>query len=856
MKTTVVNDITRPDLWNFAQDKLDAEGQAIPILDADGVDTGKVEQEYTVKAIVDKASIVDYDIVKRKSAKGIAEFRSYAEQTEIWHEIDGKKFKLADHAFYLEYLDGEKWIRSKGSATQIDETSIEAQDDIIRADVDSETGKYTFTLGKKGYTIRGVWVIRRYDVYGDCFDDLRLDTSDYTGNIDDSDWVQDVRTIVFESKGIKDKLVVDPYISIATSSTTITCTFDSGDAVVWTISDEDAVLKESNTLRAVIHENYFEWTVYDEYMVRWQHDTGAITTGAAFTSNTYCTDANKVQIGSYNYYFYPATSANDTNSTALAAELADITITQNTGSAVTDRHWPGKIASGTSGACYDGAFHVTSDSNNAGKFTMDRARALFATVIEDRPVMSGDPASPTTHDTCRLKCGDNTASSTIVAATGSNANWEAVSDGANRNTNTSGDHVDGASGSGLNTQDGTAYIDMSLTGHANAFFKTGAIKIGMQPQFSYDDAADQTLFHVYISANDYLMCWYDVGNDRFEFIVAWGGTTATVNLTAHTVDGTLQVFDTIWCAWDSDNNNIAIWNGRETDVDSNSGTPSASNPSKFTIGAKQDRSLPGDFILDDLLTLSDCIRNHGTFIPANIISGDVGYDMAHDDILLYWDGSDCIGTNVQIGGVQGTLGSSNTGGVTSFPTSGGIDGSGYFDNGGYAGDRFLSFPVTLNDIVNFSKGSSSFWIYFTETRGSRGIFTLYVDDDNYLEIQTGSDQDTIYTAYRAGGTGSPLSRSLSQTLTLNKWHHFYVKWESGDYGHKVIINGILEVAYNTFTGTFSGSTGYIYLGKRHDSYSGDVYISKVTITSNHNTPQLWTANGKPLILMDFKSEVA
>jgi len=306
MKTTEINRLTRPDLWNFAQDKLDAEGQAIPILDADGVDTGKVEQEYTVKAIVDKASIVDYDIVKRKSAKGIAEFRSYAEQTEIWHEIDGQKFKLADHAFYLEYLDGEKWIRSKGSSTSIDEISIATDGDIIRADVDSETGKYTFTLAKKSYTIRGVWVINRYQVYEDCFDDLRLDCSDYTGNIDDSDWVDNVRTIVFEAKGIKDSLVVDPYLNVTSTSTTITCTFDSGDAVVWTISAEDAVLKESNTLRAVIHEDYFEYTVYDTYMVRWQHDTGAITTGAAFGSNTYCTDANKVQIGSYDYYLYPA----------------------------------------------------------------------------------------------------------------------------------------------------------------------------------------------------------------------------------------------------------------------------------------------------------------------------------------------------------------------------------------------------------------------------------------------------------------------------------------------------------------------------------------------------------------------
>jgi len=848
LKTTQINPKTRPDLFYLPQDKLDAEGQAIPILDEDGVNTGKVEQEYTVKAIVDKLTAVDYDLVKRKSAKGIAEFRSYDELTEIWHEIDGKKFKLADHAFYLEYLDKEKWVRSKGSSTSIDEISIAAQDDIIRADVDSETGKYTFTLGKKGYTIRGVWVIRRYDVYDDCFDDLRLDTSDYEGNIEDSDWVDNVRTIVFENKGVKDKLVVDPYLDVATTSTTITCTFDSGDAVVWTISDEDAVLKEGNNpLRAVIHENYFEWTVYDTYMLRWQHDTGASTTGISLSGNTYCTDANKVQIGSYDYYFYPATSANDTNSTTLAAELADISITQNTGSAVTDRHWPGKIASGTSGACYDGAFHVKSDSNNAGKFTIDRARALFATVIENWKWMSGDPASPTTYDTCRLKCGDNAASSTVVAATGTNANWEAVSDGGNSNTNTSGDHVDGASGSGLDTQNGTAYIDMSLTGHANAFFKTGAIKIGMQPQFAYNDAADQTLFHVYIDANNYLMCWYDAGNDRFEFIVAWGGTTATVNLTAHTADGTLQVWDTIWCAWDSDNNNIAIWNGRETDAGSNTGTPSASNPSKFTIGAKQDRSLPSDFILDDVLTLSDSIRNHGTYIPANIINGDVGYDMAHSDILLYWG---CENNITEIGLKTVTYPDSD--GFLS--TDAKFIGTKGFEVVGNGGRAIMDCPAFSDQ----EQGRVSLWYKRTTTRGH--LWSIYIDDDNYIYGRIESDDDLSFRIRANGTSYTTYANTSGEVLAADGWVFLDFRWYS-DGLMRIFKNGV-ECSYDaqitsrpeSLVGTFD-KFGVAW-EQQYNTYSSFGYYDQVTITSNPNTPQLWTANGKPLILTDFKSEVS
>ena len=67
---------------------------------------------------------------------------------------------------------------------------------------------------------------------------------------------------------------------------------------------------------------------------------------------------------------------------------------------------------------------------------------------------------------------------------------------------------------------------------------------------------------------------------------------------------------------------------------------------------------------------------------------------------------------------------------------------------------------------------------------------------------------------------------------------------------ELIINGVSQGATG-MTGTWSGgSSGTIQFG------GADCYLDSVTITSNPNTPQLFTANGKPLILPDFKSEVA
>ena len=602
-----------------------------------------------------------------------------------------------------------------------------------------------------------------------------------------------------------------PYLGVAETSTTITCTFDSGDAVVWTISDEDAVLKEGdNPLRAVIHENYFEWTVYDTYMLRWQHDTAASTTGIAFDSgNSYCTDANKVQIGSYDYYLYPATSTVNTNKMTYAAELADISITQNTGSAVTDRNWPGKIASGTSGACYDGAFHVTSDSNNAGKFTMDRARALFAFVLEEWEHKSGDPSSPTEHCTFHDKMDSIADGHTPAIGTGT--------------VTVAGSPTleNGTQGNGVLCDASSDYFRIASSGNMSDISK-GCIT------FDYIDVGTLDLY-------ESMYIFFGHNNFRLRH-----DSHTQLRLHEKTFTGVINIFDglvhSVMCNWDYD----ASWCQLVIDgVIQGSGDPGIEPTFTYLYIGNDSGSDSCQGIIDNFKIYNTPILPYGTLIPANIISGDVGYDMAHSDILFYWD---CAQDALRIG----------TGSVTTE--------TGDYQAGGPTGNYLDNLTSDTNSItatghIDPSAGSISFW-FNLDTIAADYIFRCEADASNEIYIRVDAGDSTDYhliAAYQAGGT-TELLVMPDNSMKIGNWYHVRLTWGSGYCS--LWCDGVLHET-EAIAGTWAGTLGTMYIMcGASNSYECDGKIAGVTITSNPNTPQLFTANGKPLILPDFKSEVA
>lgn len=407
----------------------------------------------------------------------------------------------------------------------------------------------------------------------------------------------------------------------------------------------------------------------------------------------------------------------------------------------------GVTAIGSDGFASDGAWHITPDSNDEIKYTVDRIRHKKNDAIHDWPTQSGDPDSPTDYlDEKFLTFDDNAANSTVTADIGNNGNWENVSDGSNRNTNTSGDSVSTDYGTGLDTQNGSGYIDLALGNYLNAFFIKGSVSLRVQPQFAYNDASDQVLFHCYVDANNYLLLFYDAGTDQFHFTVAWGGTSATVTNSAYTSDDDIQIYHLIRVNWDSTTNQIQlIIKNKVVDNGTNNGTPSSSNPTKVTIGAMQDRTLPGDYILISLHSFDTPILPYGAYFTGN---GSVIPAVAHKDITFY--NSD--GTSLDIG----------TGSYTQ--VSGNIDNS-------IGSMSFWFDPVTLSSDTDLYVAGTLFQVEWDDsdndvvfTYGSVSIRTATTlsSGDNHVKIGWKASEEMTLTVN--GVSETPVTASTAPTL--------------------------------------------------------------------------------------------
>jgi len=863
MKLTQVNPDTRPDLFKVRVPVLDVDGNPT-YEDVVDPDTGVVTQEpVTEWAGVRVNPQFDSLSLSKRSARGIQDLRLYDDDTVLYHTLDadGVTYKVASQHVYLESLVAGNWIRHSGikEVTLPDVGKVNAHVDdtpsnanlVVDADWNPNNGKQTFTVARPGYLVRCVWVVTRHEQY----DDLKLDYSDYQGNVQDSDWIDNVRTIIFEPAGVQDTLLVDPYLILVEAATTITVDFDSGDSVVWTIATENAVLLENTSIRVCIHEDYFRWYVYDTYMLRWQHDTAALTTGADFTGNTYCIDANKVQISTYDYYLYPATSTVNTNKITYATELADISTGITTGSAVTDLNWPDEIGTGTDGACFDGAFHVASDANNAGKITWDSTRNLPAVVIEDWPIMSGDPASPTEH----LLFWDK---------------MDSVTDGHTPEYSAGGDIVtvtnspvldNGVSGDGVNFS--TASSKFSIPSAVNINKDTGCISFDYAVNDATDISHRKFLFLFSVGTDDYFFARID-DNTGGPLYFYYGNKLFNIDSFQSTY---LQsgVFVNIKICWRQDG--TAIWqaafvNGKliHQQYIASGYQQDALATNADLCGFGTDNEIDG--IIDNFKIYNTPILPYGSYIPANIISGDVVYSMAHGDITAYVHGDETDTNSLKIGtGTITVTGATHTTGPDGVADSAltvvNATDKIYFPNNiSSAGMIFISFwfkadfDTQTNDVYRHIIGGNQSGII----AGDWYLWWSY--PESRIAIAFTDNTATEYHVYY---------NNLTHGVVQGEWNHYLFCINDSApvfgliYNFGLILNGVLltpDTGSNSYTNWSANrptlhTNAYLLSWEGGDSYQAPGSIHGVTITSDPNTPQLWTANGKPLILPDFKSEV-
>jgi hypothetical protein len=580
-------------------------------------------------------------------------------------------------------------------------------------------------------------------------------------------------------------------------------------------------------------DRYLKQSTYDSVFMRWV--AGTITAPSRMIGMMVIDAAARE--GSAKIY-------TETDRLAMGDQYKDVILDQSPskGDDVTDMIFPARISSGTLHA--DGAHHYEPDGNDELKFTLDRVRIRPNTVIHDWPFQYGDPASPTSILLDHLKMDDNTTNNTLVAEVGPNGTWHAVSDDSARNTSNDSVAANNFRGRALDTQNGIGYGKLAVgasTVHDNAFLKKGSVIKKITPEsFGYDDAANQVIFDLYQGANDSIILRYNATNDDFELVIEWGGVTLTLDTGAYTENYSLQREMILLAGWDSDKDiGLLSLDGQIVEVGVNTGTPTTSEPSVLSIGALNDRSTPADIIIDEIKTFGECVLPYGAFFIGNGSGLLADIDIPHADLSWYFDGQAAIAK----GGTDLATSKNPTNSGGQFITTDPIVGAYHWDSNGSG--NVLTIADSSEDIVDYNKGFVAGWFQVQSAVGGEYLIDVR-DGDGSDRISAVLDaSNNIDVTYRSNSVDETITGNIA--ITDGVWFFLKITWDDTGKVYSY-INGQENGTAQDIANTWGGGSGLTwYFTEDYNNANGvDCFIGNLFMGKDPDTPEIWTAFGKPL----------
>jgi len=327
-------------------------------------------------------------------------------------------------------------------------------------------------------------------------------------------------------------------------------------------------------------------------------------------------------------------------------------------------------------------------------------------------------------------------------------------------------------------------------------------------------------------------------------------TTSTVYIfrfagTQYTFDGPggtgvhTDVFDgakhTLMVTWDNAAQEAKLFiNNVQTDdpVTINTDTPTPITNDNLYIGGKV-----GDYACEGVIynfkILNAPILPYGSYFTGNGASVDT--DLAHDDILFYWD---CETTTENIGGLTMTPNS------TSLNDTRSITGT-YSAYSSASNDRYTSGTITDGDM---NEGSLSLWFYTTDSSSGRmSLIRLENSESDYIYITAYTSNNTI--AFRRSGADFVMI-TPTDTWASGVWTHISMHWSVAQTDFWLMCNGVEAARWSTDAygevSTLSNTGVALQVGDDGFEMANPIWIDQLYITSSPSTPQIPTANGIPL----------
>lgn len=512
-------------------------------------------------------------------------------------------------------------------------------------------------------------------------------------------------------------------------------------------------------------------------------------------------------------------------------------------SEITDLFYPPNLNSSNFAA--DGMYHMEVDQTEFdGRATFQQTEHRPVVCLHNWPFLSG--STPDNHLITHHELNDNAASATIAAETGSAGTWKDESNNSrNTNNDDTTERIRGATA--LDTQE-AYFVEMSLTGHGNDFFKKGSAIIKAKPQFAYDTANDQVLFHVYVDANNYLELRYDASYDGFEFEVCWGSTSQTAQSNTWDANRThLNHWYTFVVGWDSDRDFIYFrFSDWDIDFKVNTGTPSASAPSYVSYGAQRTAAATiaaGDYILEEIKTFDAMLLNYGAYFIGNGAGLLADISNPHASLIFFWD---CQAEGSAA--AKGTTGLDTDKTITlandaAIVTTDPILGTSHLDTaGGSSNIAYVS--NSSNDIINPAKGTVGIWVN-PQTLAEEDLWGFSNDANNSQQIRIDASNNWAVT-FVHGGTNTGASASVGPTA--GHWYFVELVWSEEDSFWYLFVDGRRVLSQEGSIGTYSGTPSSVYFGSGPATGALDCFVGAVYHANEAFAPKIWSNFGKPLWL--------
>ena len=277
----------------------------------------------------------------------------------------------------------------------------------------------------------------------------------------------------------------------------------------------------------------------------------------------------------------------------------------------------------------------------------------------------------------------------------------------------------------------------------------------------------------------------------------------------------------------------------------NTGTPTSSDPSVFVFSVYYDLSTnPGDWILDNIKTFNEAILPYGAHFIGNGNGLLYTINDPHVDLSWYFDGQAALAQ----GGPNLATSKNPTNSGGQFTTEASLIGSYGWDSNGT--DNVLTITDSNEDIIDYDLGFVSIWF---------NLQSAVTGGEYLIDVRDADGSDRISAIFDSTGTINVTYRSNSVDytvvglfpVTVGIWNYFKISWNTDHPFHSYIssfLNGIENGEHIEILNVWGGGNGLTwYFTEDYNNANGcDAFIGKITMGKKAETPEIWTAFGKPI----------